>query len=233
METSAPFSLFIPIEKYTKKNSDNFKTNIQYVIPLGTQCFSSYFLKKYNLKYTSYPFDWIFSNPYIILDMLNDNFEKFLNKDYYISKNENDEKNKHMIYLPEMYMFNHRNPIKDDDYLYYLRSIYRFYKVLEKKEKKLFIMTLLCNEIKYEIDNIISLKKKFDLITTNFDFICIFQQKTGYQSKAIYEYENLKIIQINTISDSDGLTFFNEDDNIFYKDIIDTFYNFELAVIDF
>ena len=151
------------------------KIDINYVIPLGSQCFSAFFLKKYNLKYTSYPFDWIFSNPYIILDMLNDNFEKFLNKNYYVFKNENDEKNKHSVYLTDLYMFNHRNPIKDEDYLYYLRCINRFYKVLQKKEKKLFIMTLLNNEIKNELDNIILLKSKFDSMTTNSEFVFITQ----------------------------------------------------------
>jgi hypothetical protein len=209
------------------------KIDINYVIPLGSQCFSAFFLKKYNLKYTSYPFDWIFSNPYIILDMLNDNFEKFLNKNYYVFKNENDEKNKHSIYLTDLYMFNHRNPIKDEDYLYYLRCINRFYKVLQKKEKKLFIMTLLNNEIKNELDNIILLKSKFDTMTTNSEFVFIFQKTAGYQSKDVYIHENIIIIQINTISDSDGIIFTNENDYIFYKEIIDSFYDFKLLEIDF
>jgi hypothetical protein len=207
--------------------------NIKYVIPLGIQCFSAYFLKENNLKLTSYPFDWILSNPNIILDMLNDNFEKFLNKDYYIYKNINDEKNKHSLYLPDLYMFNHKNPIKYENHLYFQRCIQRFYNVINKPEKKLFIMTILSNEIKNELDNIHKLKKKLDSIIINYDIICIFQKKTGYQSKEIYTYDNLKIIQITTISDSDGFIFINNEDHEFYKNIIYSFYNFDLKPIDF
>jgi uncharacterized membrane protein len=207
--------------------------NIEYVIPFGGQCFSANFLKENNLKLVSYPFDWIFSNPYIILDMLNDNFQKFLNKDYYVSKNPHDEKNKHSLYLPDLYMFNHRNPIKHEDYLYFQRCVQRFYNVISKPGKKLFIMTILCNEIKNEIIHIQNLKLKMDTIITNYEMICIFQKKTGYQTKEIQTYDNLKVIQMTTISDSDGLIFINNEDHEFYKNIIYSFYNFDLKKIDF
>jgi len=207
--------------------------NIEYVISFGGQCLSAYFLKENNLKLTSYPFDWIFSNPSIILDMLNDNFQKFLNKDYYVSKNPNDEKNKHSIYLSDIYMFNHRNPIKDKDYLYYQRCIQRFYNVINQPEKKLFIMTFLSNEIKNEIEHIHTLKQKMDTMISNYEIICIFQKKTGYHTKEINIYDTLKIIQITTISDSDGLIFINNDDHIFYKNVIYSFYDFNLKPITF
>ena len=102
------------------------KININYVIPFGNQCISAFYLKENNLKLLSYPFDWIFCNPYIINDMIDDNFKKFLDKDNYVIKDSTFEKNKHSIYLPDLYLFNHRNPIKDDDYLYFVRCIDRF-----------------------------------------------------------------------------------------------------------
>ena len=209
------------------------QSNIEYVISLGGQCFTANFLKDNNLKLTSYPFDWIFTTPHIILDMLNDNFEKFLNKDYYVSKNPNDKKNKHSLYLPDLYMFNHRNPIKEGDHKYLKRCVERFYKVLQKPGKKLFIMTILSNEIKNEIEHIHNLNKKLDTITSNYEIICIIQKKTGYQTREIFNYDNLKIVQITTISDSDGLVFMNNDDNEFYKNIINSFYDFNLKIIDF
>jgi hypothetical protein len=208
------------------------KTIINYVIPLGSQCFSSFFLKKYGLKKTSYPFDWIFSSPEVIVNILNDNFKNFLNKDYYAIKDENSKKNKHLIYLPDLMMFNHRNPYNNDDYLYYLRCIDRFYKVLNKKEKKLFIITSLKNEINNELENICLLNHNLSNLTNNYKLIAIFQICTGIQSKDIYEYDNMIIIQITTISESDGVIFLNDLDNIYYKNIIDSFFEFKLNNIE-
>ena len=94
------------------------KININYIIPLGSQCFSAYFLKTNNLKKLSYPFDWIFSSPKVIVNILEDNFNNFLNKDYYAIKDINSSKNKHLMYLPDLMMFNHRNPLKDEDYFF-------------------------------------------------------------------------------------------------------------------
>ena len=204
------------------------KININYIIPLGSQCFSAYFLKTNNLKKLSYPFDWIFSSPKVIVNILEDNFNNFLNKDYYAIKDINSSKNKHLMYLPDLMMFNHRNPLKDEDYLYYLRCINRFYDVLNKKEKKLFLLTSLKNEIKNELENICLLNHTLNSITENYILIAIFQKCTGEQNKDIYKYDNMIIIQITTLSESDGVIFLNELDNIFYKDIIDSLFEFKL-----
>ena len=208
------------------------KTIINYVIPLGSQCFSSFFLKKYDLKKTSYPFDWIFSSPEMIINILDDKFKKFLNKNYYAIKDTNSKINKHLIYLPELMMFNHRNPYNDEDYLYYIRCIDRFYKVLNKKETKLFILTSLKNEINNELENICLLNHRLNHLTDNYKLIAIFQICTGEQNKDVYEYENMIIIQITTISESDGVIFLNDLDNIYYKSIIDSFFEFNLNDVD-
>jgi hypothetical protein len=208
------------------------KIIINYIIPLGSQCFSSFFLKKYALKKISYPFDWIFSSPEVIINILDDKFKKFLNKDYLAIKNEKSKINKHLIYLPNLTMFNHRNPYNDEDYLYYMRCIDRFYKVLNKNEKKLFILTSLKNEINNELENICLLNHKLSCLTNNYILIAIFQKCTGEQSKDIYEYENMIIIQITTISESDGVIFLNDLDDIYYKSIIDSFFEFNLNNVD-
>ena len=205
---------------------------INYVIPLGSQCFSSFFLKKNDLKKTSYPFDWIFSSPKVIMDILDDKFKNFLNKNYYVIKDIHSTNNKHLLYLPNLMMFNHRNPYKEEDYLYYKRCVNRFYKVLDKKEKKLFILTSLKNEINNELENICLLNNKLSYLTSNYILIAIFQICTGTQSKDIYEHENMIIIQITTISESDGVVFLDELDNIYYKNIIDSLFEFKLKNVD-
>jgi len=201
---------------------------INYIIPLGSQCFTAFFFKNNNLKKTSYPFDWIFTNPTIIMDILNDNFNIFLDKKYYVIKDENINQNKHSLYLPDLMMFNHRNPYKDEDYSYYTRCVNRFNNTLHKKEKKLFILTSLRNEISNELENICLLNNVLNNLTNNYIFISIFQKCTGVQSKEIYEHENMIIIQITTLSESDGVIFLNDLDNIYYKDIIYSLFKFEL-----
>jgi hypothetical protein len=204
------------------------KTIINYAIPLGSQCFSANFLKDNNLKKVSYPFDWIFSTPKVIINILDDNFEKFLNKDYYVIKDINSHFNKHLIYLPDLNMFNHRNPLNDEDHKYYKRCINRFKTILSKDETKLFLITSLKNEIKNELQNICLLNYKLESMTHNFYLIAIFQLCTGTQTKDIYKYHNMIIIQITTLSDSNGLIFLNDLDNIFYKNIIDSLFDFDI-----
>jgi hypothetical protein len=50
-------------------------SKFNYIIPLGTNCYIASFLKRKNLKLVSYPFDWIFSYPNDIYDIINTNFE--------------------------------------------------------------------------------------------------------------------------------------------------------------
>ena len=64
-----------------------------YIIPFGTNCYIASYLKRNKLKLVSYPFDWIFSYPIDIYDMINTNFEYFLNKDYYINQDDTLYKN--------------------------------------------------------------------------------------------------------------------------------------------
>jgi hypothetical protein len=214
------------------ENIENYnKEIINYIIPMGSQCFSAFFLKMNDLKLTSYPFDWIFSNPSIIKDMLDDNFEKFLDKNNYLH-DDRFEKNKHKIYLPDMYLFNHRNPSKEVDHNYYVKCVNRLYNVFEKNGRKLFLMTILNNEIKNEIKNIFSLKEKLDILTDDFLLICFFQKKRGYQNKELYKYDdNLIIINISTIDGENGVIFENEEDNLFYKNIMFELFTFELNEI--
>jgi hypothetical protein len=52
----------------------------------GYRCNSISILKKLNLTNESYPFDWVLSDIDVIIDCIKTNFEHFLNKKNYISK---------------------------------------------------------------------------------------------------------------------------------------------------
>lgn len=49
-------------------------------ISLGENCNSSWYIKETDNKKASYPFDWIFSSPEIIIHAVKDDFKSFLNK---------------------------------------------------------------------------------------------------------------------------------------------------------
>lgn len=201
---------------------------INYIIPFGSNCFIASNLKRNNIKLTSYPFDWIFSYPNDIIDMIETNFEKILNKNFYLYKDLNINYNFHKEYCPELRMFNHYNPYKESDYEYIKRCINRFNNVLKKKENKLFIMMFTNNNVNNEIKNIIKLKHIIDKKTSEYDIICFFQEKRGYQDKKIINYLNIKLIQLSTIDDNNGVNFILDKDEEYFNTIINEFYKIEL-----
>ena len=199
-----------------------------YIIPLGTNCYISSYLKKNNLKLVSYPFDWIFSYPIDIYDIINTNFEYFLNKEYYLNKDNTINYNSHTKYCPNLRMFNHHNPYKDSDNEYFKRCVLRFNNVIKKEESKLFIMFFIENNLNNEIKNIIKLKELFDEKIINYELLCIFQEVRGYQSKKEFKCKNINFIQISTIDKNNGVEFICEKDEEYFKSIINGNYNFEL-----
>jgi hypothetical protein len=194
--------------------------NFNYIIPLGSNCYIASYLKRNNLKLVSYPFDWIFSYPNDIYDIIYTNFEYFLNKDYYFYKDETINYNSHTKYCTDLKMFNHHNPYKDSDNEYFKRCIIRFNDVIKKKESKLFIMFFSENNVNNEIKNIIKLKELFDEIINNYEILCIFQEIRGYQSKKEFKYKNINFIQISTMDKNNGIEFVCEKDEEYFKSIV-------------
>ena len=115
-------------------NNDNLEK-----VSIGENCNSAWYLKETNNKNSSYPYDWIFSSPEIIIDTLNDNFEKFLDKKLITSLGKNAG---HEYYHSSL--FNHRNPLlSDNDYHYYKRSTQRLIDLFNNKTPVVFICTVL------------------------------------------------------------------------------------------
>ena len=203
-------------------------SKINYIIPLGSNCYIASYLKRNNLKLVSYPFDWIFSYPNDIYDIINTDFKYFLNKDYYVYKDETINYNSHTKYCPDLRMFNHHNPYKESDNEYFKRCISRFNDVIKKEENKLFIMFFGDNNINNEIINIIKLNELFDENINNYEILCIFQEVRGYQSKKDFKCKNINFIQISTIDKNNGVEFICKKDEDFFESLINNYYNFEL-----
>ena len=120
------------------------KTN--YIISLGCSCNVSYFIKNLSLKRFSLPFDWVFSNCKMIIDILNNNFEDFIDTKYIIGQCEHKKYHKKM--------FNHKDMTQKENIEYYKRCITRFQKVINSPKKNY----LYIHHIKYlEIEQIMQI----------------------------------------------------------------------------
>lgn len=115
-------------------------------ISVGENCNSSWYLKETNNKKASYPFDWIFSSPMIILDLINSDFKYFLDKNQIFSINKGESAG-HKLY--HLQMFNHKNPYSSVESLnYYKRAVERFQKKLYSEDPILFVCTVLNESLK-------------------------------------------------------------------------------------
>jgi hypothetical protein len=111
------------------------------IVSLGENCSSAWYIKQLGLKEASFPFDWIFSSPEIVLDCTNDRFEKYLDKSL-IVPNRNNTSAGHSYYHKNL--FNHRNPLaSEDDYSYHKRCCDRFISLLESQDNACFLITLI------------------------------------------------------------------------------------------
>lgn len=215
------------------------KVVIHDTISLGISCFSAQFLKKYSLRSCSYPFDWVFSNPDMIIDCLSDKFNKFLDKKYYKQYGDH-HKCSHQVYdhtngsldfyMPPMFF--HHNPLDDNDYQYYVRCVGRLLNVLKRDTNKLFLITYIGGSHITKDDvlsnKITSLKSKIDSLTSN-AYLVIVNCITEGTYNVNFMQNNIIIINLLT-SKIVGTEFHNQSDWLVYKNHIDNLFTFKLAV---
>lgn len=110
---------------------------INNIISLGPSCINSYYFKSKKYKKQSYPFDWIFSDLYIINHCLEDDFECFMDKSKH--KTVSPTKSLHTTYKTKKDIFEHHNICSTNGYSYFERCITRFRNIRELKGTSLFI----------------------------------------------------------------------------------------------
>lgn len=202
--------------------------NIKYVCSLGSLCQSSQILKNNKLKKCSYPFDWIFSNCDIIIHCIENNFDIFLDKSYYISISKN--QCGHSYYNNKM--FNHYNPLNNkNDYNYYIRCVNRFKQLLKYEEHKLFIMIFVnMDNINENLNNlIINFNNKFSKYTKNYTLLVIYHIKNKKNNHYIFtHHDNIDFLELHTLSCSNGVEFQNNNDNQYLDNIIISTYKFNI-----
>ncbi len=213
------------------------KKIFKYVCSFGNCCHSSQLLKKNKLQKCSYPFDWIFSNSDMITHCMEDEFTIFLSKSHYksCSKSVCDHE-----YYKKNYdintMFRHFNPLEDKSaYNYYKRCVDRFKLMMKNSEPKLFVQIYInsnpqhLEEIKL---NSIEFEKKINEFAKNYTLLVIININNNCvstQSYIKYSISNIDFLELYTVSESNGLGFMNECDNIYLDNIIAHYYTFDLA----
>ena len=201
---------------------------IKYVCSLGSFCHSSQFLKSNKLKKCSYPFDWIFSNCDNIMHCIENDFNVFLDKSYYVSISQ--KKCGHSYYHKQM--FYHHNPLNNEDhYNYYVRCVNRFKQLLQYEEHKLFIMIFI-NMDKVEEkqkNDIINFNNQFSKYAKNYTLLVIFHIKNKEDNHHTFTHnDNIDFLELHTLSRSNGIEFDNDNDDNYLYNIINKKYNFNI-----
>jgi len=200
-------------------------SEIRYTCSLGGLCQSSQILKRNKLKLCSYPFDWIFSDCDMILHCLEDDFNIFLDKSYYIGINETSCN--HTYYKKDgIQMFLHHNPLYNEEhYNYFVRCVNRFKQLITAPEHKLFIMTFVNNETMDDTfkEKMISFNSKLLNYTTNYTLLVIFHIPDKKMNHRMLIHKNIHLLELHTLSQSNGLEF-GKNDNIYLDTMIKSNY---------
>ena len=204
---------------------------ITYVASLGRMCHTATFLKSSNLKKCSYPFDWIFSTPDMIVDVLTDDFKKFLDRKNYIPhKNEphNSTIAGHKLYNP--ILFNHHNPRLDQDYNYFTRCVGRFRTLLSKVDTKLFIVFYRNGDKYGNKETIYRLNRILAKKTTNYHLLIIQHSVVKVKPTTTIKSEgNICFMDFTSLTPTNGVRFDSENDNIRFSEEIYKLYKFEIS----
>lgn len=156
-----------------KKEKNFFDTKYDLVISLGTDCACASYLKMHNLRFNSFPFDWLTLAPFKNrISLIENNFENFLlekdmkflffGKDQPINK-ENDGYHNVITKFNFYHDFPANVPLKESLPTVqekYKRRIKRFYKKINNNKRILFIY--FCRDEKLENNEILDAFKKLN-----------------------------------------------------------------------
>jgi hypothetical protein len=127
-------------------------------------------------------------------------------------------------------MFNHHNPLNNEnDYHYYYRCVNRFKRLLQYEEHKLFtiIFVNIDNVDEKHKTNIIDFNNKFSKYAKNYTLLAIYNITNKQNNYHKFTHiDNIDFLELHTLSNSTGLKFTNNNDNEYLNNIITTTYNF-------
>ena len=206
---------------------------ITQVCSLGTLCHSAMILKRNALKKCSYPFDWTHSNCDMILHCIEDEFKTFLDKSQYISQTQTSCM--HKIYMPQVSMFQHHNPVTNGrNYAYFCRCVGRFRQLLKHREHKLFTM-MYVNKPPERVAEYKRIVSEFDIKlsnhTSNYTLLCIVHSHGSGRKRASHTLTrvgNVDFLEFRTHHVSTGTSFVRLKDNTYLNNLLTHMYTFNL-----
>ena len=203
---------------------------------LGTLCHSANILKRIGWKHCSFPFDWIFSSPDTIIHCLDTDFSTFLDRSFFVDEGD-DDKCGHTFYYPcGKTMFNHKNPLKnEEDYQYYFRCVNRFRALLQQPDHKVFTMmwiNMSSENVSREKANIIEQVKRLRSAllrkTNHFEFLVIFHYPDASEPfHSFFQVEEegatdgiIQCLELRTRTWSKGVVFDDDRDNDYFDEVL-------------
>ena len=204
-------------------------TEIYNACSFGPACMSASILKRNNIKKCSYPFDWIFSDHYIVKHCIEDNFITFLDKSYYVDIKDkwHDNQCGHERYHPNM--FNHRDIRNKENYEYFKRCVNRFLSLMRDPKKKLFVITNinLTSVDPYYIIDIVNFNESISHRIQDYTLLVIFHlPNKEVRSHVFRSHKNIQFLELHTLSSSNGNKFIDEEDNNYLDSILKNAYIF-------
>lgn len=121
------------------------------LVSLGSHCYTSAMLQRWQLRPWSGPFDWLFSSPGMVAHCIEDDFRLFLDRSQYEPVPLEDRKAGHAAnrvhhrHYRETFgidfIFNHHDVHLDEDYAYLVRCVERFRAAMRGDEPHAFVLT--------------------------------------------------------------------------------------------
>jgi len=201
--------------------------SFSYVCSLGSNCHCAHYLKLHKMKMASYPFDWVdIRNEKNVLHCLKDDFLIFMDKTYYQPFETGKRRHKYYSYK----FFNHKDPMLEEDYNYYLRCISRFKEMCVAKGRKLFMLGFFNTESITEDrrQELLEFNKEFSQFASNYTLLVILH-RTGEEIKhSVSNIDNVCFLELTTITPSNGLLFKTREENDYLENVINSLFKFDL-----
>lgn len=200
---------------------------IQEIVSLGTHCQTAQLFKALGWKQRSYPFDWIFAQPSMVVDALRDDFGTFLDRTQYRSH----APNRSCAHASYGHMFNHHDPgSREDDWGYVQRCVQRFRNLLrDAPARKLFVTTMVNQApgpLPVDVEDAFrAIVRELTARTDNVHFLLIHHVLHKHGEAALppphvaplADLPNTHVLTFCTLHNSQGLNFVREADNVLLR----------------
>jgi hypothetical protein len=98
------------------------------LVSLGAQCYPAWLIRRMGLRQAAYPFDWLWSDPMMVVACIEDGFATFLDRRLHETFGGKGHQSTHVVYGPRFrrrLIFNHHDITNDRMYDHYVRAVAR------------------------------------------------------------------------------------------------------------